>query len=740
MKGNYWLSVIPNSFRDLLWCLIGMLKQVQHDVFHLNCNSVNFWLLKRINLREFSVLFLFLFMLPFCFSQELNDPNKAYVIEQLIELISENQEDEDIDFTTLFDDLSYYYDNPLDLNTADKESLEKLNFLNDFEINKLLFYRKKNGQIISLYELAALFPTHTVQAILPFVGISTGHGKEKLELSKLFKYGKDELFMRIQQIVEEQEGYSAISDSALEANPNNRYLGNPVKLYARYRYRYRDRVSFGITGEKDAGEEFLNGHQKNGFDYYSAHLFLKDVFGFKHLAVGDYQLQIGQGLTFWSGRAFNKSADAVNIKKSPSVLRPYVSADENNFLRGGAATYALDNISLTAFYSHKSIDANLTVDTSETDEVAVSSLQISGFHRTPAEIEDAEAIKESYFGGHLKFKSSNLSLGVTAVRFQLEGDLNRNLRLYNQFEFSSNQNTNLGFNYNYLLKHINFFGEVARSESGGMAYLNGALIKAGSYIDVSVLHRNYQKEYQNIHANGFSESSNSLNEQGLYLGFTAKPAKYFILTGYYDQFRFPWLRFRVDAPSTGVDYLAQLTYTPSRKIEMYVRYKNETKSINEYNELNQTNGLVATSKQNIRFNVAYALGYGIKLKSRFEKVILHTNGERETGSLIFQDIFYRFRKTPLSVIARYALFSTASYDSRIYAYENDVLYAFSVPAYSDVGNRSYLVVKYSASRKMDFWLKLSRTNWKNGEENGSGLNVINSPNRTEVKAQMRLRF
>ena len=41
---------------------------------------------------------------------------KQYIIEQTIENIAENSEDENIDYTTLFDQLNYYYEHPINLN------------------------------------------------------------------------------------------------------------------------------------------------------------------------------------------------------------------------------------------------------------------------------------------------------------------------------------------------------------------------------------------------------------------------------------------------------------------------------------------------------------------------------------------------------------------------------------------------------------------------------------------------
>lgn len=76
---------------------------------------------------------------------------------------------------------------------------------------------------------------------------------------------------------------------------------------------------------------------------------------------------------------------------------------------------------------------------------------------------------------------------------------------------------------------------------------------------------------------------------------------------------------------------------------------------------------------------------------------------------------------------RYALFETEDYDSRIYAYEPDVLYAFSVPAHYGSGQRYMLVVKYRFHRELSAWLRLSETAIKSGWEE------IDGNKQTEVK-------
>ncbi len=86
------------------------------------------------------------------------------------------------------------------------------------------------------------------------------------------------------------------------------------------------------------------------------------------------------------------------------------------------------------------------------------------------------------------------------------------------------------------------------------------------------------------------------------------------------------------------------------------------------------------------------------------------------------------------------MFDKDDFDKRQYIYERDVLYAFSIPALSGRGLRSYFVLRFKASRKLDFWIKYSRTRFTDRETVGSGLEEIDGNSRTIVRAQTRIRF
>ena len=102
----------------------------------------------------------------------------------------------------------------------------------------------------------------------------------------------------------------------------------------------------GLTAEKDPGEQFFRGAQKQGFDFYSFHAFYRGGKYLKSFAFGDYQIQLGQGLNLWSSYAFGKSSDILTMKRNPIPIKPYTSVDESRFFRGAAINLGYRNFDL----------------------------------------------------------------------------------------------------------------------------------------------------------------------------------------------------------------------------------------------------------------------------------------------------------------------------------------------------------------------------------------------------------
>jgi hypothetical protein len=686
-------------------------------------------------------------LLPFVTYSQNKEDDKNSIIEKRVEYLIEDAEESDADYTTIFDQLSYYFDKPLNLNRAKLNDIEELGLLTSIQINNLLGHIEKNGKLMTLEELQTIdgFDNDVIKLMLPFVKVSSDVDSPQLTFNELLKNGENQVFIRYTTILEQKEGFRPTTDSALAASPNSRYAGDATKLYTRYRYKYGRHISFGITAEKDAGEQFFEGAQKNGFDYYSAHFFLRNQGKIKQLAIGDYQAQFGQGLTYWSGRAFGKSADIMLIKRSAQGLKPYSSVDESLFMRGGGVALEFGKIDVTAFYSYNNIDANidLTDTLSENNDVlAITSVQQTGLHRTFNEIEDKDAIVQQQMGGHIAYKTRKLNIGITGINSNLNTEFNPTLQTYSQFRNSDNNQTKLGVDYNWIFKNFNFFGEFSKGIDAGYAYVSGALITLDPRISVAVLYRDYQRDFQPIASAGIGEGSVNENEKGLYMGVIIKPAKKFTLTGYYDQFTFPWLKFGINAPSKGYQYLAQLTYKPSKKMEMYVRVRERNKQENTAVDLQEGIDYLVHEKQtNYRYNYSFKVSESIKLKGRIE--LVNYNKEEspfETGYLIYQDVVFKAKSSPFSFSFRYGIFDTESFNSRIYAYENDVLYSFSIPAYSNKGTRTYLSMRYRVMKGIDVWLRYALTYYDDLDVISSGLEEIQGNHKQEIKAQVRFKF
>jgi len=679
-----------------------------------------------------------IFCTTLLFAQEI--PGNQQAIEDLVEEIAQGI-DSDIDYSQITDDLNYLLENPINLNNASEQTFEKLRVLNDFQIKSLLNYIQTHGELTTLYELQLIegFDYATIKKMLPFVTLSTQINTKKWEGDKALKFGNHTVIGRVSAILEPQQGYQNVSDSALNASPNNYYLGNPMRIYTRYKFNYKNKLQWGITAEKDPGEQFLKGAQTNGFDFYSAHVQVNDVGILKTALLGDYQVQFGQGLIMWSYLSTGKSSYVMDIRKRGNGIHRYTSTDENAFLRGGGFTLQKYGLGLTVFGSYKSIDANIPeIDTLNEDFYFSSFLNL-GVHATPAEIDDKNAIQETLYGANINYQYNKFKIGISGVQYQYNMAFIPDDAPENNYRFSGKSNSNFSTDAEFKFKALHIFTEAALSENGGKAILAGALMELTSQLRTSVLYRNYQKEYQALYSNAFAEGSRVQNEQGFYTGVELNLVKKWKVAAYNDFYNFPWLTSSTDSPSKGTDFLVQADFTASRTVSMYWRYKHEVKEQNADSIENGIAKLVENEKSYFRYQIGYVPMANWEFRNRIELSTYAKQG-KEYGYLLYQDVIYRTTQFPLSVIFRYAVFDTESYNSRIYTYESDVLNAYSVPPLYDKGTRIYLMLHYQVTDGLDFWLRFAQTWYANKTEIGTGLNQINGDTKSEVKFQFRWQF
>ena len=636
-----------------------------------------------------SSLFIFLFLVLFSsysFEQELPTETKQQ-LESLVESTESEPESDGV-----LQQLVEYKKHPVNINTVSADELRSFSFLNDLQIYYLINHRKLFGYFINIYELQSI-PTWSVQTIeklLPFIYVA-----QPVAISKLFQNrftdGATTALIRASRVIEKDKKDVFKGD-------DNHYL-------LRYHYRYKNLLQYGLTADKDAGEPFFKGKQKNGFDFYSLHLFAREMGLVKAVAIGDFTVNLGQGLVQWQSLAFKKSADVLSIKRQSSVLRPYTSAGEFYFNRGAGITLKKNAFEATVFGSVKGIDATVYSDTLQ--ENYFSSFYTFGLHRTEAEMEKKNALQQTSFGGNISYIRNAFSIGFNGVQHQFSAPLIKRDEPYNRFSVKGNKWSNVSVDYSYTHKNLHLFGEAAADKLFQKAFINGALISVDPKVDVSILHRFIGMQYQSVYGNAFTENTAPSNESGFYLGTRIRPNSDIVIDGYADVYTFPFLKYRTDGPGRGRDYLLQITYSPTKDFQIYTRYKTDSKQINESGIT--TNYLLYKPRQNWRVHFSYNLSPKIKIRNRVDVLWYNKASQSsEEGFLVYAEMHYQLQPR-LSANIRVQYFNTDGYNSRLYTFENDVLYAYSVPFYRGKGYRYYTNTHYNLNKFIQLWLRCAQT-------------------------------
>ena len=655
-------------------------------------------------------IFLLILILGLAVFSNAQNSKVTQITEDLLESVGENMSD-DSDIQEILDDLEGFSQNPLKINLASRDDLLRLHLLSEVQINNLIAYREKTGTIYSLYELSAVdeFTPDVMQKLEPFISFDI------LETQSGRKRSSTDLFVRSNRTF-----YSAgQADQA-------KYEGSPERYYLRLKHVSHG-MEYGVVAEKDPGEAFFRRSNKQGFDYTNAFANFRLGHHDSRIYAGGYHVRFGQGLVAWQGFSMGKSAETTQVSRSDHGIKSYSSTDENQFFRGVAGRFNYRNFTFYPFLSRHKLDASLdTLD----GQPYFGAFQTSGYHRTNSEIAGENSLEQFVGGGHVTYSHNQWSFGLTSVYTRFNAVMDRSDEPYNQFLPEGKDNLVAGFDWKGSFRKIFFFGEAAVGRNSGKALLTGAMMKPASNAELSVVYRNINKTYFSFFSNAFTESSRTNDEHGFYLGLKVFPASRWILWAYADFFQHQWLKYTTSAPSSGAEFLAQVSYSPSRRTGFYLRFFQEEKEqrlITEslrYNEQQLINRL--------RFNYNHDVTPQVSLKSRIE-FSFYSKQSNEEGILVYQDVAFKPLQKSFSMNGRFAFYSTDGYNSRLYAYENDLLYSFSVPALYGKGIRAYFNFQQNFGSKFTLWLKFATTHQL-------ASTIVDSSTKSEVKFQVRYQF
>lgn len=663
---------------------------------------------------------------------QVQDSAKVQIEKQLEEALEEQEVEEgELAGEQLAQFLEELASNPININSASMNDLLQIPGFNLKIAKSLIDYRKSNPfeTIEDILKVSGIGKAN-YSRMRPYitVGGATSRFRDLYTNSGYWLNGNSfEYITRYQQELNDQRGYE-IPDSS------GGYLGSQAKYYQRFRMSSRH-LSINITQEKDAGET-LSGPMD--FDYASGHIALSENGKLKDLVIGDYALNFGQGLVLWTGAAFGKGREVVGTTgKNERGLRAYGSAQETDFFRGVAATYG-EHIETTVFYSSRPRTASvISYDTTRFPSSA-------GFHRTENERSRKNNIDQKAFGGRLRFETPFGLFGATGYHTEFSSYIQKGNGLSSLYDFEGRSNSVFGVDYRGLIGNVLAFGEVGRSENGGAGGVVGIESTLGYKTDFTMAYRNYARDFQSFMGTGFGESSSDpQNEEGFYVGIRHSLNDKTSLSAYIDQYRFGAPKTGINQASQGFDVLGLMEVDFNSDLNAYLLIRSETKddTFSEMNDRGIEEEFIGEQRRSsLRIQTEYQISRKVRLRSRIELVQSKgANEDSEYGMLIYQDLRLQVI-SKLQIDARVTIFDTESFDSRVYQFENDLLYVLSNTALSGQGQRSYFVLKYEPSDFVDIWFKYSISVFENTNFISSGLNEIEGNRSSDFGIQARVKF
>ena len=689
-------------------------------------------------IRRCLLLLCFLALLWISVPAAAQEDDRAW--SSLLEQWAEQNESETVP-DDVVEQLQEFLENPININDTLSDELSLLPFLTDFQRTVIRAYITQNGPMASPNELFLLngFDSVTLQLLLPFVCTEPVDATKHLTLRQMLHDGRSNLRIGSKTVRPLSRAYN-----------EDIYEGSPFRLYFRYKFSYGNRLSLQLSGDKDAGESFHNQSPIPGFDYYGYHLMFNDFGIVRRAIVGKYQLQFGQGATLWSGYA-PWMTGSMPLWRYGQGIRPASAFCEYGYLRGAATTLRIiPSLELTLFYSHVRRDAT---ESSYGDDsiLCFQSIYNSGYHRTENEISKEDRLTEQLFGGHLQYREGNLSLGATAFHTQLANPLIPVSYPYNIYAFSGQRLSNGGVDFTYRIRRLLLFGEAAvsaddsstavRRTSGlcPMAAVAGMQLHLNANNNISVAYRYGSPTYHNLHSNTIGQSSSTQNEEGVAFYFSTRLPFYILLQGSADFFRYPWMRYRVYSPSSGVEYRLLLSKELMRFTTLSCQYRYKASQRNSDGQLYSIEDI---RRQQLQLSLDYDHNSWRLLSRAVFSLFDCDDHSSQHGLLLFQEATYRATRLsrPFSLGVRLALFNVSGYDARIYTYESDLMYEFAVPMLTGRGVRGYFIYRHELGPRLSVAFKYAVSYYPDSESIGSGYDLIASDRRHDIKVQMRYRF
>lgn len=644
-------------------------------------------------------------------SDTLGGPNPTvqHLDEVEEEAVIDEMPEEALELAAIrLEELQDLLDTKLDLNRADEEAIMALPDITDLDARRIVEHRRRHGPYQRIEDLQAVgISPATIEGIWPFVMIDPRGTNPKNPITI-------DVLQRWTRRLDVGRGYDRDTTAS-------RYAGSADALYTRVRLRRGPNVSVGFAMEKDPGEplNWAPAAGQLGFDYSAVHAAMSHIGPIRQLILGDYRIDAGEGLLL--GQA--GSMMAIGPPAHRAALRPHTSSRESGYFRGAALR--LDptaGIQIATFYSLRRIDARYD----STD--ATWKLRTSGLHRTASELAAMARIREVTTGATLAVQRPGLRFSGVAVQ--------------TRHDFPDAHRRALDFSGAVAVggPAFGFWGEAAR-RNGAPAWT--ASISATPAPEVYF----WMQAFGTSESKGASHSfigatggRASRRERTVRAGVRFRPYE-----GWSVRLEAYWRRIP-SHPVLGATRRASILvdYEPAPWLQLHGKI--QTRQSDRLRSCAVSTGALrcarTESRHEFRIQADYDHSRALRTRFRIAGSIANPSGDSrdlmERGMLIFQDV----RWIPLEALqldGRLVYFDVSDFSTRIAAYENDLLYAFSVPTFSDRGRRAYVMARLRLHPSLSLQAKYSVTVREDVLSFGSGLDETDGSRLRELRIQLRWR-
>jgi hypothetical protein len=378
-------------------------------------------------------------------------------------------------------------------------------------------------------------------------------------------------------------------------------------------------------------------------------------------------------------------------------IRPYTSTDENSFFRGAGAELAIGNFSLSMFYSANNIDAF-----SEEPE-SVKSFYTSGLHNTGNAIKKKDLLTDYNYGANISYNYKNIRAGAIWSQERLSLPVKpASNNLQTLYSFSGDGNTLYSVYYNTMVSRVLLYGELSVNKAFKYTIIQGLTLRPSDRFSINLLYRNYEEGFISLHGNGPGSTSSSGSGKSILGNFTFEAAKFLFLSAGCGISEYPWLRYRTSSPSYDRRKEIRIRYVPSDKFLAESAYYYHLSTTDDKRE-NGIPGIEELTLRSFSTVFRYTIYNNLISGTRFYFKAADETGTK--GYAMVQDLNYTFTMIPVSLWMRFGLFNTGDWNTRIYIYENDLLYSYSIPSLYGMGSKNYLMISWRIKDKAEMRFK-----------------------------------